>query len=129
MNSTYTVIFKDKSNFSGGTYIDSKWLQIPDKPIKRIIYNLPDGNNLILNNYNQYFHMIEACQDINGPKAGLVRLEYAIIMGRKDNKVDVYKISLINRGNFFPGEILKLQYDWDSDYIRKLNKDGWTTKQ
>ena len=33
----FIVIFKDNSQFIGGTsYFDTKWLEIPFKPIKRI---------------------------------------------------------------------------------------------
>jgi len=33
MKSLYTVIFKDGSNFAGGTLLETKWINIPHKSI------------------------------------------------------------------------------------------------
>ena len=45
----YTIIFKDGSHFMGGTsYFETKWLEIPLKPIKRIFYKLPTNDYICL---------------------------------------------------------------------------------
>lgn len=119
MKSLFTIIFKDNSNFLGGSLTETKWLDIPNKPIKRIIYNLSNNNNLVLNNYDSYFHMIEATTDLNGENQGKTILEYAYIMGEKKDYVEVYKISLIN------GDIQKFNYNISDNFIQKLNPDGW----
>ena len=129
MKSLYTVIFQDGSNFQGGTFSDTKWTEIPNKPIKRIIYNLQTGDKLVLNHYDNYFHMIEATTDFYLPspiipkdvleKKEITKLEYAYIMGRRNNIVICYKIDLKT------GDIERKIFDEEDNFIKKLNENGW----
>ena len=119
MKSLFTVIFKDLTTYRGGDYSNSGWLDIPNKPIKRIIYQLPNGDSLVLNGYDSYFHMTEAVTDLSGKKRGRTKLEFDYIMGKKNGIITYYKISLIN------GNIDKRVYREDTKEMQKLNKIGW----
>jgi hypothetical protein len=122
-NTLYLIVFEDESKFSGGNYMETKWKEIPSKKIKRIFYRLPGGDCLTLSGYDKYYHMIEATQDLLGKNRGKVRLRYAYIMGKIENKVVRYKISLEPQNN--KSEIEKeLFYDTDKE-ITKLNVIGW----
>ena len=125
MKSLYTIIFKDNSNFLGGTLLETKWLQIPDKPIKRVIYSLPNGDNLVLNNYDKYFHFCEATTDLSGKNQGKTRLEYDYILGKKDKLIICYKITLFENSNHKIGDVEKIIFNEEDNFIKKLNKMGW----
>jgi len=119
MKSLYTVIFKDNSNFSGGNFTETKWTEIPNKPIKRILYTLPTGDNLVLNNYDKFFHMIEATYDLSGKNKGKSTLEYSYIMGKRNKIVICYKINLKT------GNMERKIFDEEDNFVKKLNKNGW----
>jgi len=119
MKSLYTVIFQDGSNFLGGTFTDTKWTEIPNKPIKRIIYNLPTGDNLVLNGYDKFFHMIEATTDLSGENKGITKLEYVYIMGKKDKIIVCYKTNLKT------GNIERKIFNEKDNFIKGLNENGW----
>ena len=90
----YRVRFKDGSVFDGGQeYKNTKWLEISnDKEIQYISFVLPDGNLLILKDYEAYNHFIEATQDVYGSRKFTIRYRY--FMGKKLNKVISYRIAL-----------------------------------
>ena len=119
MKSLYTVIFEDNSNFLGGNFAETKWINIPNKPIKRIIYNLPNGDNLVLNGYDDYFHMCEATTDLSGKNKGKTTLEFDYIMGRRGRIVNCYKI------NIKTGNINLKVFNKEDNFIKKLNENGW----
>jgi hypothetical protein len=73
----YKVIFADGSpDFLGGESIHSSlWLEIPDKPIKRLEYFFVPGEGLILEGFESYLCFVEAETTIarpvgNCPKCG-----------------------------------------------------------
>lgn len=125
----FTIIFKDGSNFIGkSSYYDTGWLAIPiNKKIKRIFYLLPSNDYLCLEGYDSYFRMSEACKDLTGKKAGIVRIQYDYIMGIKDNKVRSYRITLANNKDdkFKREDITTRIFDKNSKFILGLNKDNF----
>jgi len=124
----FTVIFEDGSSFIGGTdYFETKWLEIPLKKIKRIFYRLPNNDYICLVNKDKYFHMIEALKDIYGGDPGVVKLQYAYIMGQKGDKVVSYRITLFNKENdkFKQGDITVRTFNINDEKIKKLNPDNW----
>ncbi len=128
----YTVEFNDGTSFEGGTIFDTKWLNIPNKKIKRIFYRLPGGNFLCLKDYEKYFHMIEAVKDITGKDKGKVKLEYAYIMGKRGRVVTSYRIALFSQischhgdSRYRQGDITVREFNIDDDKIKKLNSKGW----
>lgn len=122
VQSLFTVVFEDDSIFKGGeNYKETKWLEIPNKKIKRLFYKLPHGDYFCLSGYEKYYHFIEATKDLNGKRKGEERLEYVYLMGKLGNKVIVYKISLKNGGNYMS----RYKLDGESDTITALNINGW----
>ena len=121
----YVVVFEDKTIYKGGDYFETKWKDIPNKKIARIIYSLPDGNALTLHNYDKYYHYIEATNDMNGSNAGQVKLQHACIMGKKGNKVTCYTVVLCNIGSYRPGDIYRREYGINDYVIKALNEKGW----
>jgi len=122
----FTVIFEDKSYFIGGTsYFQTKWKEVPHKKIKRIFYRLPDGNHLCLENYDKYYHMIEAITDLNGTDKQKTKLENAYIMGKIGDKVVSYRI-ILRKDSI--GSIIREELPFKSEKIQKLNPNGWIGK-
>jgi len=125
----YLVIFKDNTSFEGGNIYDTKWNQIPNKKIKRIIYSLSDGNYLTLSNYDKYYHYVEALNNITGADKGQIKLQHACIMGLKDNKITCYTIILSKENKtdsiYKFGDIIRREYNIDDVRIKALNKKGW----
>jgi len=124
----FTVIFKDNTHFQGGTdYSDTKWLSIPsDKPIKRIFYKLPNDDYICLDNYDNYFHMIEVTRDLNGKRKGIVNIEYAYIIGLKGEKVTSYRITLINKKQErYQLSDITIRNFSKEEFIKKVNKDNF----
>lgn len=119
----YQIIFIDNSTFVGGNYQHTKWNEMPNKKIKRIFYTLPDGDHLSLSGYEEYYHMIEATQDLIGKNKGFVKLRYAYIMGKIGTKVVLYKIGLEAKEG--KREILKQICDIKDAKIQELNPQGW----
>jgi len=75
-NSIFKVLFQDDSTFNGGTSIhSSRWLEIPDKPIKRLEYFFCSGEGIILEGFESYLCFVEAVGTVAGqvgncPKCG-----------------------------------------------------------
>ena len=122
MNPLFIINFEDGTNYVGGnTYKETGWMNIPDKKIKSIFYRLPNIDYLCLSGYEKYFHMIEATVDLNGKEKGKEKICYTYIMGKIEDKVISYKIFLQNNIVL----VNRLVMDYNSDYIQKLNKEGW----
>lgn len=124
MNSLYHILFKDGSQFDGGTsFFDTKWKEIPNKKIVKIFYRLPGGDYLLLLGYDKYFHMVEATNDLNGKNKGKTQLESVYIMGKLKDKVIIYKIGLRLNKNL--GKIEKQIKNIEDEEIKRLNFQNW----
>lgn len=131
----FHVVFEDGSSFVGGTsYKETKWLQIPKKPIKRLFYRLPNNDYICLSGYDKYFHMVEATIDwmrMSRKKVEKLNskptIEYSYIMGKKGDKVFSYRIVLINKTSdrYKIGDITLREFDINSNKIKGLNPDNW----
>lgn len=133
----FYIAFKDGSKFIGGdSYFDTKWLEIPLKPIARILYRLPSGDYLCLIGYEKYFHMVEALRDwMKISKAQTKelnkkpKLQYAYIMGKKKDKIVSYRITLKQgkpgKDKFRRNDITVREYNIEDSKIKKLNPDNW----
>jgi len=60
----YKIIFEDNSEFQGGDFEDSKWNEIPQKPIKRLEYTLVK-ETLVFENFEAYNHLVERVKFVN----------------------------------------------------------------
>lgn len=79
----YTVKFEDGSIFNGGDYKNSKWNEIPDKPIVTIAYKLHD-KIIKLQGFDSYNHLVERVQFINRPGGKITKL---ILMAKAQEEV------------------------------------------
>ena len=128
----FLVTYKDGTHFVGGrSYYHTRWLEIAHKPIQRIVYKLPDGNAIVLKDYDEYFHMVEVTQDwaCSGGKvrSSKVRLEYAYIMGKKSDKVVSYRRTLweTEKTKYKIGDIVRREFDINHPKIKGLNPLSW----
>jgi len=55
---SYKVEFIDNTSFIGGDVDNSKWNEMPIKPIKKITYFFA-GHKILLENYEAYNHVVE----------------------------------------------------------------------
>ena len=53
----YTIFFEDGTTFGGGEPDNSLWNEMPNKPIKKLIYKL-FGKTIELENYEEYNHSV-----------------------------------------------------------------------
>jgi len=92
----YLVTFADGSIFEGGNPHDSKWNDIPDKPIKSIEYSLTPFMKYLFKDFESYSHVVERVRGVN---KSLETITKVIIMGKVGNKV--YQIMMDNKGSVF----------------------------
>ena len=125
----FTVIFKDNSYYEGNdSYFNTGWLGIlPNKSIKRIFYKLPNDDYICLNDYDKFFHMVEATNDLNGKQKGKTIIRYAYIMGKKEDKVTCYRITLHEGkdSRYKIGDITIRNFNINDKFIKGLNGDSW----
>lgn len=122
----FILVLDDQSIYQGGSYVDTKWNEIPkDRKIKRIFYSLPNKDFICLEGYDQYYHMVEAVHDMTGKEAGRMKLQSSYIMGKKEGRVTCYKIYLQYTGNKKIGDVERLEFLENDSFIQSLNKNGW----
>jgi hypothetical protein len=123
----YQVRFLDNTVFNGGEiHTNSKWKEIPIKPIKQITFCLPDGNLLTLRDYEEYNHFYEATKDFFGSSKFTQR--YLYLMGKKNGKVKSYRVTLFETkdSKFKIGDITSREYESGKEYSGKPTA-GWKT--
>lgn len=91
----YKIIFIDDTIFEGGrNLLNSQWNDIPDKPIKQLVYNL-FGKTIFLENFESYNHLVERLNVIFG------NFPYPIIsvtlMGLTKGKIKKFVFDLIKK--------------------------------
>jgi hypothetical protein len=110
----YKVYFIDGTEFQGGEPQDSKWNEIPDKPIQKLEYQLVKIP-VILENFEAYNHIVEKVQFVN--KAGN-KITKLILMAKKRDKV--YQLIY----DFEKGKAFKAQTLWGKEYLNNP-VTGW----
>lgn len=122
----FTIIFEDDTKFVGGVdYLETRWLAIPHKQIRKIFYRLSDGNHLCLGGYDKYYHIVEVVKYLSGEKKGQDVIQCAYIMGKKGDIVTSYRINLIQTDKHGIGDITRREFDVSSKFIQGLNSKGW----
>ena len=118
----YFLVLEDDTTFIGGTDIsETKWMQIPNnKKIKRVFYSISDTDNICLSGYDEYAHMVEVCNDLNGPNKGKVRPQFTYILGKKGQEVTCYRLDFNIPKNI---DVKKLAID--CEWIKGINKNIW----
>jgi hypothetical protein len=120
MNPLYEIIFVDDSKFIGGTLAETKWMQIPDKEIKKFTYFVPNTKQVIVEeNFKRVYHYVEVCSDLSGDKKGITQLEYSYLIFEKEYEYEGYRINLRTK----TAKIMLIQKD--SEMIKNLNPIGW----
>jgi hypothetical protein len=79
----YKITFADGEFFLGGPPQDSKWANMPNKPIRRIEYYI-DRVSFCLEGYENYNHIIERVALLEQSKEHITKI---FIMGRQGNYV------------------------------------------
>ena len=97
----YLIKFTDGTTYNGGDSIqNSKWKEIPDKPVARLEYFLTKGEAILLEGFESYFCFFEATATFKAPigkcpKCGsLAKMSYLM---SKDNKGNIISKKLIFR--------------------------------
>jgi hypothetical protein len=130
----FQVVFQDGTTYLGGnSYFETKWKDMPDKPIKQISFSLPDNNIIILHDYEAYNHIIEVTQDIysgsnNSQNMGKVIPRFQYFMGRMGDKVLSYRVTLKqpvkDSGKYQLGDITRRVYEYGKEYDNQATQ-GW----
>ncbi len=118
----YTVIFEDNTKYLGGeNYYNIGWFNVPQKKIKQILYRFPNNNVIQLEGYDNYYQYVEVIKILTGKERGKISPEYAYLIGKKNNEVIRYRISLKDKN-----EKIKIErFNIADREISKLNFKGW----
>jgi hypothetical protein len=81
----YTIVFEDRTKFIGGEPNNSKWNDIPNKPIAKLQYSF-GGKTIILEGYEAYNHIIKVGFLTLNPQKPIILA--VIIMALEKNKVN-----------------------------------------
>jgi len=120
--SIFTIIFEDNTSFEGGIdYKNTKWVEIPDKKIKSIFYNIPFGDYLYLIGYEKYHHIVEVTQDLNGQNKDKIIIDNIRLLARKGNKIKIWKFNLLDKNKLIEIEVK----NFNDNFIQKLNPNFW----
>lgn len=115
----YTIVFTDKTVFEGGDLKETKWLNIPNKDISTIFYNLPTGDVLCLSNFKRIYHCVDGTVDIIGENKGKPTIEFSHIFVDRAGEVLYYKIDLRSLNI----NIYKIKSN--DKILLQLNPKGW----
>ncbi len=111
----YKVIFEDNTEFIGGNLKDSKWNEMPNKLIKKIIYCA--CNKIIeLNGYFQYNHLIVHNRNILDNKD--VVSEIILLCATCSNLITRLTLKLNNK------ELIVETVEWGKEF-KNQPTTGW----
>ena len=115
----YTLLFADGTKYEGGNIQETKWKEIPNKPIKSIFYMLPTGDFLTLTNFKRIYHYVEVTCDLNARTKQPITHQSLNLLIERENKIISYTIDLQK-----VSVDIKV-YDLEDAWIKKLNPIGW----
>lgn len=104
---SYKVIFEDKDTWFGGHYADSKWNEMPSKPIAKIIYTL-NNKTITLEGYHAYNHLVERACLINKGQSIITQV---LLMAKKNDDVLVVIFDLRKKTVKFKPAIYEQEYN------------------
>ena len=111
----YKVIFEDGTVFNGGEPENSRWNEIPNKPIAEIEYWL--GKHIHLKNYEAYNHLTKYAFRVDNQQQSVVAV---IILDKILNIVQRFCFDLIKR------ELIIDEVPFGIEYNNKP-ASGWKT--
>lgn len=97
----FVVTFQDGEVTEGAPLgsTDTGWNGLPDKPIEKLAYTNPYGDQIVLQGYQEYNHMIECVQHIGGRPY----VTDIYLMGSRQSsegdKVVVYKLTAFQKSD------------------------------
>lgn len=107
---SYLTEFQDGTKFRGGDLIDSKWNKQPNKPIKKLSCTL-FGITKELEGYQSYNYLMEKKTKIKSGAIIQSNIPTRIfILGKKDEKVDMWIFDLKTKKIEFETTILGMEY-------------------
>lgn len=106
----YRITFNDGTHFDGGEPHASKWNEMPQKPIKKLEYNI-HGKNIVMEGYEAYNHLIEHRNMIQGNNK-INHISNLILMGKKGN--DIFKIIYSFRTKKIKYDIVKFGKEYNN---------------
>lgn len=114
----YKILFIDNTQFIGGEPQNSKWLEIPDKPIHSLGYKV--GNILIImRGYESYNHVVKYGISVNKKSKNNPMIQI-ILMGKNKEKVQRIIIDFIKQ------DINQDIVNFGEEYNNKPHP-GWTS--
>lgn len=102
---------------------ESGWGLLPQKPIHKLEYVLPDGDSLVLSKYEAYLHLVEV---LHRPMEDPV-VANVLLMGKRGTRVVCYCIRALQEkedDGVKAGDILRRVHEWGREY-RGKPADGW----
>ena len=79
----YLIKFAEEGSFEGGPFYDSKWNEMPDKPIDQWEYDM-FGKKIVLAGFEAYNHVVERVQFVNKAGGGVLKI---ILMAKHKDEV------------------------------------------
>ena len=113
-NCRFIAYYREGIPFVGGGLIDTKWKEAPAN-IKNLAYVLPSGDRLVLQDYEQYNHLVGCAQPIGGKPV----IESIFLMGERGGQVAAYQIMLQN------GIILAYRAPLGKEWRGQSGTSGW----
>lgn len=88
----YKIIYEDESTFVAGKDLEnSKWNEMPDKPIRRIEYTLLN-RTLILENYEEYNHLVMKASVLFSKLSGVIKV---ILVTKEKENINKFTFNLL----------------------------------
>lgn len=125
----YIVTFEDGTTFEGGEPVNSRWDDLPNKPIKSLLYMVTPVINhqaqtpikYSFTDFEEYNHCVERVRGVNN---SIDRIDKVIVMGRV--KARVYQVVF----DLKEGNVYQLVTVWGEEYspqVRMLDGEfaGW----
>ena len=112
----YKLFFEDGSSFIGGEYYESKWNEIPNKPITRLEYRF-NGKCLYAEGYSAYNHLVEHVKNVT---QGIQYISQIIILLK--NGQDILQVKYNPHSSQVHYEISKFGEEY-----RGKSTTGWKT--
>lgn len=109
----YEITFISGEVWRGGNIQNSKWNEIPNKPIKKLEYFL-FNHHLVLENFNAYNHLKEKISTLDGKT--LITKIYVLV--KENNKVIYFEYNFKNQ------QIIKKESIYGCEYYGKP-AGGW----
>ena len=113
MINMYKVYFEDGTVFQGGPYSESKWNEMPDKPIIKILYEIKNiTKEILLENFEAYNHVFRSGQSSKG------EISTVILMAKWKDEVYQIWLDLVNK------KPEKFKTPWGEEYFQRAHS-GW----